>query len=84
MDKDADCKVGDYELMRDLMSRRREKQAGRTTVKSHQRSNKMDVGAFQATVVPEAAVASSQQADDPWAIGDTWACGPCQPSSDQW
>ena len=83
MDKEEECKVGDYESMREWMSRRWKKQAGRTTVKCHQRSNKMDVGAFQAPSASEAPAASSQAAD-PMTQWDPWACGPCQPCEEQW
>ena len=69
--------------MREWMSRRREKQAGRMTVKSHQRSNKFDVGAFQSPSASEAAAASPQAAD-PMAQWDPWACWPCQPSDKHW
>ena len=61
-----------------------EKQPGRTTVNSHERSNKMGIGAFQAPSASEAPATSPTTADngDPTVQWDPWACGPC--SGEQW
>ena len=52
MDKDVQCDVKSYASMREWLGATWEKQAGRTMVRGHQRSTRMEVGAL----VPDANV----------------------------
>ena len=77
-----------YQAMKDWFGTQWEKRAGRTLVRGHQKSNKMNIGAMEIAAQPNAAqpsaaVSAAASLADPWSGSDPWSTGECVPCTEQ-
>ena len=79
---------GSYATMKDWFGTQWEKGAGRTLVRGHRHSNKINIGAIgqnsqESAAQPSAAATAAAILADPWSGSDPWSAGECLPCTEQ-